>query len=55
MLNKLASLQEKLEDSGSVTGAVPALQAQEQALSMGLTPRVHPPMAAGKPSGSFSY
>lgn len=53
MINKEAiihdcpPLQEKVEDSGSGSGALPVLQAQEQAPSSGLTPRVHPPMAAG--------
>lgn len=42
------SQQEKVEDTGCGTGALPALQAQEQALSSGLANRVYPPMATGK-------
>lgn len=47
-------MQEKLEDSGSASGVLPALQAQEQALSSGTAPGVHPPLAGGKGSHSFS-
>ncbi|XP_069576340.1 histone-lysine N-methyltransferase 2C [Brachyistius frenatus] len=42
--------EEKLEDSGSGSGAGPALQAQEQVAVSGLAPRVHPSMAAGQQS-----
>ncbi|XP_040921273.1 histone-lysine N-methyltransferase 2C isoform X2 [Toxotes jaculatrix] len=37
---------EKVEDSGSGSGTLPALQVQEQALLSGMAPRVHPPVAA---------
>ncbi|XP_049896001.1 histone-lysine N-methyltransferase 2C-like isoform X2 [Epinephelus moara] len=42
-----ASLQ-KGEDSGSGSGALPALQTQEQAPSSGMAPRAHPPMTGGQ-------
>lgn len=43
-----SSFQEKVEDSCSGSVALPALQTQEQALSSGMAPGVHPPMAGGK-------
>ncbi|KAM7369521.1 hypothetical protein PAMP_010840 [Pampus punctatissimus] len=48
--SSLPSSKEKLEDSGSASGVLPALQAQEQALSSGTAPRVHPPVAGVQPS-----
>lgn len=38
----------QVEDSGSGSGALLVLQTQEQAPSLGMAPRVHPPMAGGK-------
>ncbi|KAF7643369.1 hypothetical protein LDENG_00240600 [Lucifuga dentata] len=40
---------EKVEDSGSGLGVFPTLQAQAQAPSSSMAPRVHPPMGAGQP------
>ncbi|XP_044195043.1 histone-lysine N-methyltransferase 2C-like isoform X6 [Thunnus albacares] len=48
--SSLPGSKEKLEDSGSASGVLSALQAQEQALSLGTAPGVHPPMAGGQPA-----